>query len=96
MKKLDTRSINSYLIGYNASNIYRIWQPKNWYIVCLRDVIIDESIVGIEPILENAGTKPVELIIPSEPDPILDSGGEILKNRAQHKSDSESEHELEQ
>jgi hypothetical protein len=52
--------------------------------------------VGIEPILENAGIKPAELIIPSELDPVSDSKSKMPEDRAQHKSNSESEYELEQ
>jgi hypothetical protein len=93
-KKLDTRAINGYLIGYDASNIYRVWQPKNRRVLRLRDVTIDETIVGIEPILINSGgTKPAELILPStessQPDTSSDSGSVV-----QLESDSESELEL--
>lgn len=41
--KLEERVLIGYLIGYDSTNIYRIWYPPNDRIVRVRDVIFDKS-----------------------------------------------------
>ena len=32
-----------YLVGYNASNIFKIWIPEDHSVICTRDVEFDED-----------------------------------------------------
>jgi transposase InsO family protein len=82
-KKLDARSVTGYLLGYDASNIYRVWQPKTRRVLRIRDVNIDETTIGMTPIPETSGTRPAELVLPwpkdennNQSDSESDSGGE--------------------
>jgi hypothetical protein len=43
LRKLDLRADMDYLIGYNSTNIYRIWIPYQGRVIFTRDVIFDES-----------------------------------------------------
>jgi len=42
-QKLRPRAQIGYLIGYNSSNIFRIWIPEELKVVVTRDVTFDES-----------------------------------------------------
>ena len=42
-KKLDTRSQKCFLVGYEGSSIYRLWNPATKKVTCHSDVIFDES-----------------------------------------------------
>lgn len=44
LQKLRARSIEGWITGMAASNIYRVWLPQLQRIICSRDVIVDESI----------------------------------------------------
>jgi hypothetical protein len=41
--KFDPRALKGYLVGFEASNIYRVWIPATDRVVRTRDVKIDES-----------------------------------------------------
>lgn len=41
--KLKEKVWIGYLVGYNSSNIFRIWNPFNNQVVCMRDVIFNEG-----------------------------------------------------
>jgi hypothetical protein len=43
LKRLNPRNWIGYLVGYDSTNIYRIWNPKANRIVRIRDVILDED-----------------------------------------------------
>jgi len=43
LNKLDPKAFIGYLVGYNSTNIYRIWQPKTDRVISTRDVTFDES-----------------------------------------------------
>lgn len=43
--KLRTRALHGWLVGYTASNIWKIWLPETQKIVVSRDVLFDENIV---------------------------------------------------
>jgi len=43
LSKLDPRAHISYLIGYNSTNIYRIWIPYKGIVISTRDVIFNEK-----------------------------------------------------
>jgi hypothetical protein len=43
LRKLDLRADMGYLVGYNFTNIYKIWIPHQGRVVSTRDVIFDES-----------------------------------------------------
>ncbi|RYP53280.1 hypothetical protein DL770_010999 [Monosporascus sp. CRB-9-2] len=42
-RKLDPKAWIGYLVGYQSSNIYRIWNPLTNKVVATRDVIFDEK-----------------------------------------------------
>ena len=42
-QKLQPRAQIGYLIGYNSSNIFRIWIPQEQRVIVTRDVTFDES-----------------------------------------------------
>ncbi|RYP53215.1 hypothetical protein DL770_011001 [Monosporascus sp. CRB-9-2] len=42
-RKLDPKAWIGYLVGYQSSNIYRIWNPLTNKVVATRDVIFDEE-----------------------------------------------------
>src|SRR5579862_7442416 len=97
-KKLNARKTKGYLVGYEASNIYRVWCPKNRCTLRIRDVTIDESIVGIQNATERSSTPHTEI---DWSDSDSDSTGEITEDEAQQESDSDpggevSEHEVQQ
>jgi hypothetical protein len=43
LRKLDPRADVGYLVGYDSTNIYRIWIPHQGRVISTRDVIFDES-----------------------------------------------------
>jgi hypothetical protein len=43
LRKLDPRADMGYLMGYNFTNIYRIWIPHQGRVISTRNVIFDES-----------------------------------------------------
>jgi len=43
LSKLDLRAHIGYLVGYNSTNIYRIWIPYKGIIISTKDVIFDEK-----------------------------------------------------
>jgi hypothetical protein len=43
LNKLEPRAMISYLIGYNSSNIYRIWIPSQIRVIRTRDVMFNYS-----------------------------------------------------
>lgn len=43
LKKLDPRAHIGYLVGYDSTNIYRIWIPHKGIVISTRDVIFDEK-----------------------------------------------------
>ena len=43
LMKLDPRAHIGYLVGYNLTNIYRIWVPHQGKVISTRDVIFDEN-----------------------------------------------------
>jgi hypothetical protein len=43
LSKLDPRAHIGYLVGYNSTNIYRIWIPHKGIVISTRDVIFDEK-----------------------------------------------------
>ncbi|KAL3954369.1 hypothetical protein ACCO45_009932 [Purpureocillium lilacinum] len=42
LKKLDPRAHIGYLVGYDSTNIFRIWVPHKGKVIASRDVIFDE------------------------------------------------------
>ena len=42
LSKLDPKAWVGFLVGYNASNIFRIWNPQDGKISITRDVVFDE------------------------------------------------------
>ena len=42
-KKLDLRSQKCYLLGYEGSHQYRLWDPLKKTVIRARDVVFDES-----------------------------------------------------
>jgi hypothetical protein len=43
LRKLDPRADIGYLVGYESTNIYRVWIPHTGRVIATRDVIFDES-----------------------------------------------------
>jgi hypothetical protein len=43
LRKLDPRADVGYLVGYNFTNIYRIWIPYQKHVIFTRNVIFDKS-----------------------------------------------------
>jgi len=43
LRKLDPRAHIGYLVGYDSTNIYRIWIPHKGVVISTRDVIFDET-----------------------------------------------------
>ena len=43
LMKLNPRAHIGYLVGYNSTNIYRIWIPHKGKVISTRDVIFDEE-----------------------------------------------------
>ncbi|RYP30088.1 hypothetical protein DL768_011201 [Monosporascus sp. mg162] len=42
LQKLDPRAYIGYLVGYNSTNIYRVWVPELGKVIATRDVIFNE------------------------------------------------------
>jgi hypothetical protein len=42
-EKLSPRAFVGYLIGYDSTNIFRVWNPETWTVSGYRDVIFDED-----------------------------------------------------
>ena len=40
---LDPRAEIGYLVGYNTSNIYRVWVPDRNRVICVQDIQFDKS-----------------------------------------------------
>jgi hypothetical protein len=45
LKRLHPRNWIGYLVGYDSTNIYRVWNPKSNRVVRTRDVIFDEDCI---------------------------------------------------
>jgi len=43
LSKLDPRAHISYLVGYNSTNIYRIWILYKGIVISIRDVIFNKK-----------------------------------------------------
>jgi hypothetical protein len=43
LRKLDPRAHIGYLVGYNSTNIFRVWIPQQGKVISTRDVIFDEE-----------------------------------------------------
>ena len=43
LKKMDPRALIGYLVGYEASNLFRIWVPQRRRVIVARDVTFDED-----------------------------------------------------
>jgi len=43
LSKLDPQAYISYLVGYNSTNIYRIWILYKGIIISTRDIIFDKK-----------------------------------------------------
>lgn len=43
LQKLDPRAHIGYLVGYDSTNIYRVWIPHQGKVISTRDVLFDES-----------------------------------------------------
>ena len=43
LDKPEPRALIGYLVGYDLSNIFRVWLPRENRIISSRDVEIDES-----------------------------------------------------
>ncbi|RYO80800.1 hypothetical protein DL764_009848 [Monosporascus ibericus] len=43
LKKMDPRAYIGYLVGYVASNVYRVWVPSQQRVITVRDVTFDET-----------------------------------------------------
>ncbi|THC87359.1 hypothetical protein EYZ11_013195 [Aspergillus tanneri] len=54
-QKMAPRALVGYLVGYKASNIWKIWQPRQRKVIESRDVTFDESCMynPCEPFLED-------------------------------------------
>jgi hypothetical protein len=42
-QRLDPRGWIGYLVGYNSTNIYRVWNPLTNKVISTRDVIFNEK-----------------------------------------------------
>jgi hypothetical protein len=42
-RKLDPRASICYLVGYDSTNIFRIWIPHQGKVISTRDVLFDEE-----------------------------------------------------
>src|SRR4030081_1093696 len=50
--KLDTKSIKCILVGYgNDCRVYHVWNPKNDKVFYSRDIVFDETQIGIQDII---------------------------------------------
>ena len=58
--KLQPRAFIGYFVGYDSTNIYRIWDPKRYTVKGYRDVIFDENS------LYNPNAEEVPIAIPEE------------------------------
>jgi transposase InsO family protein len=43
LRKLDPRAHIGYLVGYNSTNIFRVWIPHQGKVISTRDVLFDED-----------------------------------------------------
>ncbi|KJZ71835.1 hypothetical protein HIM_06271 [Hirsutella minnesotensis 3608] len=69
LQKLDPRAHIGYLVGYNSTNIFRIWIPQLKKVISTRDVIFDERTFfdgkrEQEPLLESINQLVQQISIP--------------------------------
>src|ERR1700722_17505141 len=43
LRKLDPRAHIGYLVGYDSTNIFRVWIPHQGKVISTRDVLFDED-----------------------------------------------------
>ena len=43
LNKLDPRAHIGYLVGYDSTNIYRIWIPHKGIVISTRDIVFNEK-----------------------------------------------------
>ncbi len=95
-KKLNSHTKQYQLVGYNHSNIYRLWDANKKEIICARNVIFDEGretmkadeedIVELDPLPLQPKTTSLEQsmtprqTIPPESDPVPEQEGESQEN----------------
>jgi Reverse transcriptase (RNA-dependent DNA polymerase) len=58
LRKLDPRAHIGYLVGYNSTNIFRVWIPHQGKVISTRDVLFDE-----ETFFDGAKTNPTKELI---------------------------------
>lgn len=87
LEKLAPRAYIGYLVGYNSTNIYRIWIPSRDEVVRTRDVTFDETKfydpteLDLAHVLREEPSRIIELI--DDPSPVCqqdDIEDEILDN----------------
>jgi len=68
--KLESRTFTGYLLGYDSTNIFRIWLPKKGRVIRVRDVIFKrESLFSDEAIAEREAVSQEEIEILNIPQP---------------------------
>jgi hypothetical protein len=89
LRKLDPRAHIGYLVGYDSTNIFRVWVPHKGKVISTRDVIFDEDtffdgkstekklIDRIDELVEKVAVPPSQLnnqTILEEDEPVFESG----------------------
>lgn len=101
LRKLDPRAHIGYLVGYDSTNIFRVWVPHKGKVILTRDVIFDEDtffdgkctekelIDSIDELVEKVAVPPSQLnnqTILEEDEPVFESG-----NHGEGQDDDEGE-----
>lgn len=101
LRKLDPRAHIGYLVGYDSTNIFRIWVPHKGKVISTRDVIFDEDtffdgkctekelIDSVDELVEKVAVPPSQLnnqTILEEDEPVFESG-----NHGEGQDDDEGE-----
>ncbi|KAJ6111048.1 hypothetical protein N7486_003283 [Penicillium sp. IBT 16267x] len=88
LDKMRSRAEVGYLVGYVASNIWRIWMPHRGQVRMVRDAVFDES---RRFSAENLPDEPVKMPLPQDLQPtIIEDGKEvesILQGLIEHVGD---------
>lgn len=98
LKKLDPRAYIGYLVGYDSTNIYRVWVPQIKKVIATRDVIFNEYqdyAKGRDPQVEEIEALLTQIELPqqqSENEKLLEEDEEIFESNLEIPEDDDTEH----
>jgi hypothetical protein len=104
LRKLDPRAYIGYLVGYDSTNVFRVWIPHQGKVISTRDVLFDEDTFfdGRKPDLNNDRIARMDELVAqislepaqAENEKVLEEDEEILCSEQAWESDGSNDDEI--